>query len=430
VPLPANLTAKPHRDRRPWLPNFVNTQRSSKRFSAGFWVFFTAAFLYDFGIGLYFFLFNLFLANLHYKESILGLVTGALTLGSVTGSIPMSMLARRIGLRNVLVVGFVLGPLICVLRTLVVWLPAHIGLAFLAGAALSCWPVCFSPILARLTTEENRVSGFSIVFATGIGSGTLAGLVAGHVPGMLRSATGVSYLGNDLQLVLLFACGVAMLGIVPLLILRIGPVQCQDRPSFRFFHPFLFRFLPPFAVWSLVTGSFIPFAAVYLQQQLRISLVNVGNVFSASQLAQFAAVLLAPLLFRKLGTVPGIISTQLATGAALLILGRTHSVSGAIACYLGFTSFQFMSGPGIYTLLMNQLPDEERSTASAVQNIVGALFNAAAAVVAGAMLVKYGYSSVFAGIAGVAVLAAFLLLVLLGPGDRQPAELIQGAGAG
>lgn len=430
MPLPANLTAKPRRGRRPWLSLFGNSPWTSNRFSTGFWVFFTAAFLYDFGVGLYFFLFNLFLADLHYKESILGLVTGALTLGNLAGSIPMSMLARRIGLRNVLVAGFVAGPFLCVLRTLVVWLPAQIGLAFLAGAALSCWPVCFSPVLARLTTEENRVSGFSIVFATGIGSGTLAGLVAGHVPGMLRRATGVSHLGSDLQLVLLFACGVAMLGVVPLLMLRLGPAERLDKRSTRLFHPFLIRFLPPFALWSIVTGSFTPFAAVYLQQQLRIPLAHVGFVFSASELAEFAAVLLAPLLFRRLGTVAGITSTQLATGAALLILGRSHSAWGAIATYLCYTSVQFMSGPGIYSLLMNRIPDGERSTASAVQNIVGALSNAAAAVVTGSMLVKFGYASVFTGIAGIAVLAALLLLFLLGQSTRQPVVLMRGAETG
>ena len=428
--LSLNSAAKPHRGRRSWFSLFGDAPCTGRRFGAGFWVFFTAGFLYDFGIGLYFFLFNLFLANHHYKENALGLVTGALTLGSLAGSIPMSMLVRRIGLRNVLVFGFVLGPLICVLRTLIVWLPAQIGLAFLAGAVLCCWPICFSPILARLTTEENRVAGFSVVLATGIGSGTLAGLLAGHIPGMLRIATGVSQSGNDLQLVLLFACGVAMLGIVPLLMLRMEPVPRQAPSRPRLFHPYLFRFLPPFALWCLVTGSFTPFAAVYLQQRLHISLTNVGIVFSASQLAQFATVLLAPVLFRKLGTIPGILSTQLATGAALLILARTLNVPGAIASYLGFMSVQFMSLPGIYSLLMNQLPDEERSSASAIQNIVASLSNAVAAIVTGGMIVKFGYANVFVGIAGMAVLAALLLLTLLGPGSRQSAIFIQGAEAG
>ncbi len=430
MPLPASFVTKPHRSRRAWLQVFANALWSSKRFSTDFWVLFTAALLWDFGIGLYFFLFNLFLVNLHYKENIVGLVTGTLTLGNLAGSIPMSMLARRIGLSNTLVFGFVSAPLLCILRTLAAWLPAQIGLAILAGAALSCWPVCFSPTLVRLTTEDNRVSGFSIIFATGIGSGSLAGLVAGHVPGMIRSATRVTHLLGDLQLVLLFACVVAMLGIVPLRMLHLGPTQDSGKQSPQIFHPFLFRFLPPFVLWSMVTGSFVPFAAVYLQQRLRLSLANVGGVFSASEFAQFAAMLLAPLLFRRLGTVAGVISTQLATGAALLVVGRTHSMQGAVTSYLCYMSVQYMSGPGIYSLLMNRLPDEERGTASAVQNIAGSLSNAAAAIITGNMIVRYGYSSVFTGIAAIAVLAALLFFFFLGPRIRQPAVLIQGAEAG
>ncbi len=101
------------------------------RFGKQFWTFFAAAFLYDFGFGLYFFLFNLFLANLHYRENILGLVTGALTIGNVAGSIPVSLLARRFGLQKTLLLGFVAAPLICVLRTVLLWIPAQIGLSFL-----------------------------------------------------------------------------------------------------------------------------------------------------------------------------------------------------------------------------------------------------------------------------------------------------------
>ncbi|WP_348264698.1 hypothetical protein P8935_09200 [Telmatobacter sp. DSM 110680] len=49
-------------------------------------------------------------------------------------------------------------------------MPAQIGLALIAGMAWSCWPVCFAPAVASLTTESNRAFAFSIVFATGLGT--------------------------------------------------------------------------------------------------------------------------------------------------------------------------------------------------------------------------------------------------------------------
>ena len=154
--LPAN-TDVPGSGALARIREYAESRWLGKRFSGQFWVFFSAAFLYDFGFGLYFFLFNLFLANLHYMENILGLVTGALTMGNVAGSIHASLLARRFGLQKTLLVGFVAAPLICILRTLIFWMPAQIGLAFLAGFALSTWTVCFSPTVARLTDRKSVV---------------------------------------------------------------------------------------------------------------------------------------------------------------------------------------------------------------------------------------------------------------------------------
>jgi MFS family permease len=391
-----------------------------ERLSSAFWVFFVAAFFFDFGFGLYFFLFNLFLANLHFNERIIGIVAGALTLGNVAGTIPVSLLVRRFGLQRVLLLCFIAAPLFSILRTLLLSMPAQVGLAFSTGVAMSCWPVCFPPAAAKLTTENNRVSGFSILFATGIGTGTLAGLVGGYLPGLFRTTGGTSHIADSMRPVLLLACGVVMLGIWPILHLRLGRAEHGASVPSRFAHPFLLRFLPAFALWSVVTGSFAPFAAIFLQKHLGLPLKSIGLIFSGSQLAQVAAVLLAPFLFRRFGTVGGIMCTQIATGVAVLALGRAQSASMAVVCYLGYTGVLFMSGPGFYSMLMSRLPEEERGKASAAQNLVGAVSQAVAAFLTGGLVVRYGYPAVLSGNAVVAIAAALLLLVLLGSIDKAP----------
>ena len=157
--------------------------------------------------------------------------------------------------------------------------------------------------------------------------------------------------------------------------LRLGPVENIETVRPRLIHPVLLRFLPAFAFWSLVTGSFMPFAAIFLQQHLKMPLRSVGLIFSGSQFAQVFAVLLAPILYRQLGTIAGIMCTQIATGVAVFALGQSQSIPMAVACYLGYTGAQFMSGPGFYSMLMID-SREERSNASAIQNIVGALSQA------------------------------------------------------
>ncbi len=326
------------------------------QFSSSFWKFFAAAFFFDFGVGLFFFLFNLFLTDLHFNEKTLGLITGAMTLGNVAGSIPVMILVRRFGLQRMLLFSLIVAPLISILRTFILWPPAQIGLAFLTGIALCSWPICFSPAIAKLTNEKNRVAGFSINFATGIGLGSLAGLTGGYLPEILQRASHTGSIAGNIRIVLLLACGVILLGVFPILSLRFEATEQAGTHRIRVFHPFLLWFLPPFIVWTIVTGSFPPFAAVYLQQHLGIPLRHVGVIFSASQLIQFGAVLLAPLLYRKIGTVAGIVCAQAATGVALFSMGNLSAIPISVALYLGYTGAQWMCGPGIYSFLMENIP--------------------------------------------------------------------------
>jgi predicted MFS family arabinose efflux permease len=82
----------------------------------------------------------------------------------MTATLPIGWIARKSGLRRVLLSGFALAACVFPLRVLFLWQPAQWVLAFLAGIALSVWAVCISPALAQLTTEKNRAFAFSLVF--------------------------------------------------------------------------------------------------------------------------------------------------------------------------------------------------------------------------------------------------------------------------
>ena len=383
-----------------------------RSFEADFWKFFAAAFFFDFGFGLFFFLFNLYLTYLHFHERIIGQILASLTLGNVAGTIPAMILVRRCGFRTPLLISFLGAPLICALRVVALWTPAQIGLAFLTGLTLCFWPICFSPAVAKFTNDQNRASGFSIVFATGIGLGSMAGLAGGYLPRLLQSGGAATSPVSGMRIVLLCACAVAMLGAWPLGKLARGTEPGTTTRKLRVFHPFLLRFLPPFILWNVVTGSFAVFGAVYLQKVLGLPLSRVGEVFSVSQLLQFAAVLSTPLLYRWLGTVKGVSLAQIMTAAFLILLASTKMVPLSIAFFLAFNGALWLCGPGIYRYLMEHIPEDERSTASAVQNLSGALCQAGTAALTGNCIVQFGYPAVMAGNAAVAVLAALLFSTL------------------
>ncbi len=391
------------------------------RFSRSYWTFFCAAFCMDLGFSLFIFLFNLYLTDLHFDERMIGRIMACFTLGNVAGTIPGMLAARRFGLRPLLLFTFCLAPILSVLRIFFLDQHAQLTLAFLTGTTLCGWPICFSPVIAQVTREDNRASGFSLAFAAGIGLGSLSGIAGGYIPELLHLSALHLSLIHGIRLVLLAACVTVAVGIAPLLRLSLDHHAASRNKRTRIVHPFLLRFLPAFVLWNVVTGSFPMFGAIYLQKSLGIPLGRIGAVFAGSQLAQFTAVLCAPLLLKRVGAANGIAMAQLGTGVFLVLIAATRFVPAAVCFYLLYFAAQFMCGPGIYQMLMERVPEEERSTASALQNLSGALCQAGTAAITGACIVAYSYRSVLIGDACVAALAA-LLFVLLGVRMQNAAE--------
>jgi MFS family permease len=378
--------------------------RLSKAPRGQFWLFYTASLFFSFGFSIFFFLFNLYLLGFHLTERSLGLIGGLMAFGSILGTIPAGICAERFGIRPTLVTGLSCTVVFSLLRICLVAQSAQLVLAVLTGVTLCSWAVCLSPTVASLTTEAQRPFAFSLMFSSGIGIAALGALVAGQLPTWLRHLPHPVTAIQATRWTLECACGAAALAIIPLLRLRLPGAAPRVRLS-RFSNPFLRRFLPAMAVWALVTGSFPPFANVYFVHHLGLSLQKVGFVFSLSQLVQFLAVLGAPLLFRRTGLVRGVVLTQIATAAALASLACIRGGTGAVWLYAAYMAIQYMNEPGIYSLLMDQIPPSERSSASASTFFVTSACQALASAVMGAAIVRFGYPPVLLGIALLALAA-------------------------
>jgi MFS family permease len=393
----------------------------SKGLGKDFWTFYAASFCVGFGGFIFFLLYNLYLVSCGFSEKLVGWVVSATAIGSLAGTIPAGLLANRFGLRKALWLCFSSVPLLWAARVVIVSQTPQLILAFLSGAALSIWAVCISPTLAQLTTEKNRPFAFSLVFSSGIGVGVLGGLVGGILPAWLNKMLPAVSSLHSMQLALWIACAIVALGLIPVSYLRLTSTAARDRKVYPR-NPFLLRYLLAIALWSLVTGSLGPFFNIYFSHYLHLPVARIGFIFSAAQLSQVVAILLSPLMYKKFGLVPGIMYMMVATSASLGVLASVPGAAAAAIVYSGYMAFQWMSEPGMYSLLMNEVLPEERSGASALNFFVISLSGAVAAAVAGQGLARFGYPTVIACAAGLALAAAFLFRVLLGNRKTKPAH--------
>jgi MFS family permease len=356
----------------------------------------------------------------------MGWIGGAMTLGSLVGTLPAGALAQKIGLRPLLIVLFVTAPLVNAIRAIWVWEPAQIGLAFLVGLAMSSWGVCFLPGIARLTTEKNRAAGFSLILSASVGTSMLGGVVCGYLRQWLGMAGFAMRAADVKRVILLGSCAIVFVGLIPVLRLHI-PSQPReetglDGETHRWswlrawkLNPFLWRFLPLMALWSAVLAAFTPFANVYLTRELHIQMTQIGLIFSAVQVLQLFTGLLTPFVIRALGLVKGIAATQMLAAVVLGLLAGTRNGPLAVGLYLTFSAAVWMSSPGLYNLLMNETPDAERSAAAAMTLFCNALAGSVATAAAGILLTRFGYPPVLFSLAIVALAIALLFRFLLAP---------------
>jgi predicted MFS family arabinose efflux permease len=281
------------------------------------------------------------------------------------------------------------------------------ALGFISGAIFAVWAVVMAPSIAAAVPEKRRPAAFSlffaVMFATGIAGNWIGGLLPDFVQGT-RNA-------------LLVAAGLAAAALVPAMKLRAPAASAPGtRGSLLTIYPrsrFLVRFLVPFALWHLATGSFNPFGNVYFAH-LKFPVETIGAIFSAGQVVQVVAVLLAPLVIRHLGLTTGIAYMMAAAAFGMAALAAQMPGAAAVMAYAAYMAFQWMSEPGLNTLLMNHVNPEERAGASSLNYLVAFGAQALAAFAAGQMLESFGYGAVLGGAALLAALSAAGFRILLG----------------
>jgi MFS family permease len=381
-----------------------------------FWYFFTASAFYDFGLFIFFLLFNLYLLKLGHNEGFLGLVSGCMLAGSVAGAVPAGIAIQQLGVRGSMLACFTIIP--CLAAMLASGLPAPLllGCAFLYGFVSVMFAVLVSPAVAGLTNAQNRNGAFGIICSSGIAIGILGGGVGGRLPGLIaRFAPGTSVVAQY-RVALWIGCAIVLLGLWPSLQLQLrGPLaRVRQRRRLRRPPPQVIYFLVAAAVWNLGTGVFNPFFSAFFER-LHMPVPRIGLVFSLSQLSQALAVLAAPLVFRATGLIRGISRMQLLSAAALACIAASGGPGTAALAYGAYMAVQNMSEPGMLGYLMESVPESERNGASALNFLVASCAQAIAAVTAGVLLRRFGYPPVLLLAAVLCALSGILVRWLLEP---------------
>ena len=209
------------------------------RLRAPFWAFLVCSTFVNCGGYLFLLLYNLYLLDLGYRENVLGLVASAFAAGNLAGVLPAAGLAHRVGLKKTLLVCIAGSAAVYLLRAILTGEPALLATAFASGLMFSIWAVYMSPVVAAVTSESARPSGFSITFGSGIALGVLAGVIGGRMPGWVAHGGFASSPAQAKRLVLFIASAFVLLALWPAMRLRLDSPGTARYPllPLESFHP-------------------------------------------------------------------------------------------------------------------------------------------------------------------------------------------------
>jgi len=372
----------------------------------GFLRYMACSTLFGLGMSIFVLLYNLYLLGLGYHENTLGQVASLMSAGTVAGTVPAAAITRRFGLRNTLLLAVLGSAAAAFLRAFDAHRDWLFATALLHGAFLSLWAVSYSPAIAGLSESRNSQRAFSLSSAAGMSIGIFGGILGGQLPGLMAWIRPAAPMHPE-RAALLAAAIFSALGALPLLRLRFAPLaraETRTYPRGRFVRAFLVSI----CCWNLAVGSFNPFFSAFFAQRWHMNAARIGFLYSGGQIFQVAAVLTAPWVLRRLGSVRGVVSMEALTGVALALLAISPGPAAAAGAYVGYASLQYMNEPGIFSMLMNRVRPVERSGASALCFLVTSLAGSVAALAAGAAASRFGYYAVLLVSALMAVVAAFL----------------------
>lgn len=372
--------------------------------------FILAGLLLGASISLFWIDFNLYLSALGFDPATIGLVA---TVGSFAGLVvafPASALSDRIGRRAVLVGSGALGTISLVGFVVFPTLPAIALLVFVWNVALGAFFVVQNPFLVEHSRPEHRNELFSLVFAIENATNVVAAVVGGVAAQWVAGALGFDPAGPDPFRFLLAAMALLSgLGTLTLLLiaddrpgrrpqpahatvadgaagapgaphsrsrtdaplrrsrLRVPRIALAgDRATFG-------RLLLPGFLIGCGAGQLIPFLNLFIERKFGLDLASLNAVFAVTSLGTILAILLQPLIARRVGKVASVVLVQATSIPFLIVLGFSPVLWTVVVAMAIRSSLMNAGNPIANAFSMELVDPGDRATFSAAQSVLWSL---------------------------------------------------------
>ena len=374
-------------------------------------------------LALFGLVYNLYLLSLHFNSTLIGVLDAMPAVTVLLVSLPLGILADRIGRKALLVLCTMLNPF------------SMLGLAFATtptwqiifglsnGVMSSFYWIAYPAIIVESSTDEDRQHLFSVNSMLMLGTGSLGYLLGGAIA---VAAGGVLHQSPDatvpLRWGLIAAFVLSLGGAVPLLWLREQRRERRQAHERRHYDVGLFvRLLVPDGLLSFGAGAVLAFNQLYFALAFGLSAGMVGLFLAVAGVAGSLGALASPALVSRWGTARAAILLQGGSVPLIVLLALTPGLGLALAAYTVWGFVRSASDPTYTGFAMSRVPADQRSTLSGLYSVTWAVGFGAGPVATGWLRgLTHGFGAPFLLAAGCYAVASLALYAFFGRARRVP----------
>lgn len=414
------------------LPIALANLRRQFNFSRDVRLFLLYNLLANVGWGVFVLIFNLYLRELNLRENDMGAYSAIQTLAMAAGAATMGTVLDRLGVWRATFGG------------VSIFLASSFGLAFaetpaviyvlaaVSGIGLAYLFTTTMPFIIAWTRRSERQIVSALSFSVVSLSTTLGSLVGGFLPQALP--------GNELleyRWTLVAGSVIATLGLIPLLMM--GPArtgrglpdptaakEAADATERRQVRRDMAVFVLVGGLMAVGAGMVFPFYNVFLTS-LGASSSTVGYVYAIAGLSAALIGLSAPFISQKLGSLYGVVVVRLAIVPFYLALVFAPALPLAAITHIVRQTSISMAWPIDSTFIAEVLPPRARSRVYGLRSAAWNLGYALASLVAGFLIVHYGYAVTFLDFVAFTILAMAVFFVYYSHHPRVRSGELSGA---
>ena len=322
------------------------------------------------GMSIHGLLFNLYLKELGYGETIIGNLISTASLGISLMAIPAALIIDRFHVKHLVITGMAFCSIFYFIQIFHTDVPSLFIFGLVAAMFQALFSISVSPFYLRNSTPEVRVHLFSMNSSLNMGAHLLGYAIGGYLPAIMK------WFNNDLTtLESMRGAIIGSLVIVTLsnlIFMKIQrvPIPKQKKRVFEGLREkdwvMLGKLISPKLCLALGSGLTVPFINIYLADKFNFSTKMIGVSYAILQSFIFIGIFVTPVLVKKTTNLKFIMGTAFLAIPFMVGMGMSGNITLVLSCFFMRGMLMNMSSPITSMFEMEKVREKECVFASAI----------------------------------------------------------------